>query len=88
MKYFRYQNNHVSPSEIESILQEHPDIKECIVFGKKDPTVQELISAVIVPADNKEVSIMNLFLMIIRGIFWFCGQECLINSNFSLDKSR
>ena len=52
---FRYQNNHVSPAEIESVLQEHPDVRDCLVFGKKDPMVQELISAVIVPGENKEV---------------------------------
>ena len=54
---FRYQNNHVSPTEIESILQEHPDVRECLVFGKKDPMVQELISAVIVLKENKEVQV-------------------------------
>ena len=52
----RYQNNHVSPSEIEDVLQGHPDVKECLVFGKKDPTVQELISAVVVLKETKMVS--------------------------------
>ena len=32
----RYQNNHVSPTEIEAILQTHPDVKESLVFGKKE----------------------------------------------------
>ena len=48
----RYQNNHVSPTEIEAILQTHPDVKESLVFGKKDPRVQELISAVVVLLGN------------------------------------
>ena len=52
----KYQNNHVSPSEIESVLQEHTDVADCLVFGKKDPTVQELISAVIVLKENAMVS--------------------------------
>ena len=30
-------------------------MKECLVFGKKDPTVQELISAVVVPKENEKV---------------------------------
>ena len=60
--HLRYQNNHVSPSEIESILQEHPDVKECVVFGKKDPTVQELISAVIVPKEHAQVSIWGVII--------------------------
>ena len=33
----------MSPSEIESILQEHPEVKESLVFGKKDPKVQEIL---------------------------------------------
>ena len=55
MAFSRYQNNHVSPSEIEDVLQDHPDVKECLVFGKKDPTVQELISAVVVLKETKQV---------------------------------
>ena len=43
----RYKGNHVSPTEIENILQEHPAVTDCLVFGKKDDTVQELISAVV-----------------------------------------
>ena len=50
---FRYNNNHVSPTEIENLLQEHPAVAESLVFGEKDPTVQELISAVIVLKENK-----------------------------------
>ncbi len=53
--YFRYKANHVSPTEIENILQEHPAVKACLVFGKKDPSVQELISAVVVPKANEKV---------------------------------
>ena len=72
--HLRYQNNHVSPSEIESILQEHPDVKECVVFGKKDPTVQELISAVIVPKEHAQVSIwgviINTTLKSQENLFW------------------
>jgi len=52
---YRYQNNHVSPSEIENVLQQHPDVLDCLVYGKKDPTVQELISAVIVLKENAKV---------------------------------
>ena len=47
--YFqRYCNNHVAPTELEEILQFHPAVKECLVFGIKEPSVQELISAVVV----------------------------------------
>lgn len=44
----KYNNNHVAPTEIEDYLQRHEDVQECLVFGKKDPRVQELISAVVV----------------------------------------
>ena len=37
----------MAPTEIENILQEHPAVNECLVFGRKDDTVQELISAVV-----------------------------------------
>ena len=44
----KYKNNHVAPTEIEDILQKHEAVQECLVFGKKDPQVQELISAVVI----------------------------------------
>ena len=67
---FRYNNNHVSPTEIENLLQEHPAVAESLVFGEKDPTVQELISAVIVLKENKHFKCQvqslhqNLFLFL------------------------
>ena len=51
-KTTRYCNNHVAPTEIEDILQTHPAIAESLVFGIKEPKVQELISAVVVLKDN------------------------------------
>ena len=53
--YLRYKNNHISPTEIENIVQEHPNVAESQVFGKKDPNVQELVSIAIVPKENKQV---------------------------------
>ena len=52
----RYKGNHVSPTEIENILQEHPAVNDCLVFGKKDDTVQELISAVVTLKTSENVS--------------------------------
>ena len=48
----KYCNNHTSPTQLEDILQTHPAVKESLVFGIKEPTVQELISAVVVLNDN------------------------------------
>ena len=52
----KYKNNHVAPTEIEDILQKHEAVQECLVFGKKDPRVMELISAVVVVKPDKKVS--------------------------------
>ena len=53
--YLRYKNYHISPTEIENIVQEHPNVAESQVFGKKDPYVQELVSIAVVPKENKQV---------------------------------
>ena len=52
----KYKNNHVAPTEIEDILQKHESVQECLVFGKKEPRVQELISAVVIVKPGKKVS--------------------------------
>jgi len=52
----RYKNNHISPTELEAILQRHPAVREALVFGFPDPQVQELITAVVVPNTNFTVS--------------------------------
>ena len=44
----KYKNNHVSPTELEDILQSHPAVQECLVFGLPEPSVQELFSAAVV----------------------------------------
>ena len=49
-------NNHVSPAELDDILQAHPGVAECMVFGLPDPKVQELFSAaVVLKAEHKKV---------------------------------
>lgn len=52
----KYRNNHVSPTEIEAILQTHPQVEQSLVFGKKSPLVQELISAVVVLKKGSKVT--------------------------------
>ena len=42
----------MAPTELEDILQTHPAVAESLVFGIKEPSVQELISAVIVLRDD------------------------------------
>ena len=55
----KYKNNLVAPTEIEDILQKHEAVQESLVFGKKEPSVQELISAVVIIKPNKKVSIQK-----------------------------
>ena len=57
IKLVRYKNNHISPTEIEALLQTHDSVLECLVYGKPDNTVQELISAVVVLKPGAEVKI-------------------------------
>jgi 4-coumarate--CoA ligase len=51
----KYKNNHISPTEIEDILQRHEDVQECLVFGKVDHRVQELVTAVVVKHASSNV---------------------------------
>ena len=55
----KYKNNHVAPTEIEDILQKHEAVQESLVFGKKEPSVQELIAAVVIIKPDKKVSIQK-----------------------------
>ena len=44
----KHENNHVYPDELEAVLEEHPDVLECGVFGLPDPdSGQEAVSAVV-----------------------------------------
>ena len=49
----------VTPSEVESILKKHPDIKDAAVFGREDKNLGERTCAVLV-SDNKEISITDI----------------------------
>lgn len=39
----RYKGYTIAPSMLDNELYEHPDIKHCMVIGKKDPIVGELL---------------------------------------------
>ena len=44
------------PGEIEAILNEHEMVEECLVVGVEEPTVQQLVSAIVVlkvPGNSK-----------------------------------
>ena len=61
----KYKNNHVAPTEIEDILQKHEAVQESLVFGKKEPSVQELITAVVIIKPDKKVSIQTPYLSVL-----------------------
>ena len=44
----RYHNNHISPTELEDILQKHPAVKECLVYGQPSAAHQEIVTACVV----------------------------------------
>lgn len=52
----KYKNNHVYPGDIESLIQVHPDVVEVAVYGHPEPTVQELISAVVVTVPGSSLT--------------------------------
>lgn len=52
----KYKNYHLYPIEIENVICKHPDVIEAGVFGKQEPTVQELVTAVVVKLPNSSVS--------------------------------
>lgn len=49
---FKYKSWHIVPSVLEAILEEHPAVKECVVFGINHDTDGELPTAAIVLKEN------------------------------------
>ena len=52
----KYKNHHIYPLEIENIICTHPDVIEAAVFGRPEPTVQELVTTVVIKAPNSNIS--------------------------------
>ena len=44
----KYKNYHLYPLEIETVICKHPSVVEAGVFGRPEPSVQELVTAVVV----------------------------------------
>ena len=43
-------------AEVESVLREHPDIDDCLVFGTSDPVMGEAVAAVVQPRPGAQLS--------------------------------
>eukprot|EP00095_Tigriopus_kingsejongensis_P002470 maker-scaffold326_size205590-snap-gene-0.12 protein:Tk02470 transcript:maker-scaffold326_size205590-snap-gene-0.12-mRNA-1 annotation:"hypothetical protein DAPPUDRAFT_204305" len=52
----KYKNNHVYPGDLEAIIQKHPDVVEVAIFGIPEPTVQELVSALVVKRPGSQLN--------------------------------
>ncbi len=47
----KFEGHHLSPTEIEDVLQRHKAVNDCLVFGRSDKSGMELVTAVV--ARNK-----------------------------------
>ncbi len=52
----RYKNYHVSATELESLLQTHPAVRESLAYGVEDPKVMELVAMDVVLKQGCQVS--------------------------------
>jgi 4-coumarate--CoA ligase len=64
----KYKNCHLYPLEIENVITTHPDIIEAAVFGKPDPTVQELVTAAVVKIPGSKVTEQDIIDIVAKNV--------------------
>ena len=64
----KYKNHHVYPLEIENVICTHPSVFEAAVFGRPDPNVQELVTAVVVVKPGMEVSEQEIIELVSENV--------------------
>ena len=52
----KYKNVHMYPLEIENEIYKHPDVIDVGVFGRPEPTVQELVTALVVKKPHSKLT--------------------------------
>ena len=52
----KYKNYHLYPNELEALIMQHEGVKDAAVFGKPEPSVQELVTALVVKSDPTDVT--------------------------------
>jgi acyl-coenzyme A synthetase/AMP-(fatty) acid ligase len=50
----------VAPEQIESVVLSHPDVRECVVYGRRSPIVGILLALDVVAADPLELDVRQL----------------------------
>lgn len=56
----RYNDHDIAPKEIEHILETHPAVKECLVFGMPNDEFMNLISAVVCLKEDNYATVEEL----------------------------
>ena len=51
----KYKNHHLYPNELEEIILAHEAVEDAAVFGRQEPSVQELVTALVVKKPDVEV---------------------------------
>ena len=52
----KYKNYHLYPNELEELILTHGGVADAAVFGKPEPAVQELVTALVVKKEGVEVT--------------------------------
>jgi len=60
----KYKNFHLYPNELEELLMAHEGVEDAAVFGKPEPTVQELVTACVVKKEGAEVAANDLQMLV------------------------
>jgi len=60
----KYKNFHLYPNELEELLMAHDGVQDAAVFGKPEPTVQELVTACVVKKESAEVTAKDLQMLV------------------------
>ena len=57
----KYKGFQVTPAELESVILELPEVRDCAVLGKKDPQAGEIPKAYVVPREGVELTEQTIF---------------------------
>ena len=57
----KYKGFQVTPAELESVILELPEVRDCAVLGKKDPEAGEIPKAYVVPVEGVNLTEQHIF---------------------------